>query len=118
MWWEAFETEPILTFEKYKRNEWIQVHYYDMKLSIMIHKLSTDFLSYGKSSIAIVLARVPMVHTYKYNFSGFINVVNHKLIPQMSIPDQSLRNINKATHQVRGMTVYVARVIEEVVDNR
>ena len=63
-----------------------------------------------KSSIDIHLSRVPMVYTYNDNLASFMNVVNHKFLPHMSIPDQIICHTNKATQQVRGMDVTVSGV--------
>ena len=62
---DDFEMDPISDFETQKKNKWRQVHYYATNLSIMIHKVKTDFLSYIISSIDIDLARVTMRYTYK-----------------------------------------------------
>ena len=56
-----------------------------------------------------------MVYTYKHDLAGFRNVVNHKFLLQISIPDQSNYHGNNTIQQVRGMSVYVDGVAEEVV---
>ena len=57
-----------------------------------------------------------MVYTYNDDLASFMNIVNHKFLPHMSIPDQSLCHTNKATHHVSGMADNADGVIEVVLN--
>jgi hypothetical protein len=95
MWWAEFEKQLTSAFVTYNKREGRVVHSQEMKLRILLTKVTADFLMPTKAGIGINLARIPMTLTYEQALAAFRNEVNHKFPPQMSSTIQARRNINE-----------------------
>jgi hypothetical protein len=73
---------------------WV-VHSQEMKLRILLTKVTADFLMPTKAGIGIDLARIPTTLTYEQALAAFRNEVNRKFPPQMSSTIQARCNINE-----------------------
>jgi hypothetical protein len=95
MWWEEFEKQITSAFITYNKREGRVVHSPEMKLRILLHKVTADFLVPVKAGIGIELARIPMTMTYEQALAAFRNEVNRKFPPQMSSTTKTRRHINE-----------------------
>jgi hypothetical protein len=95
MWWEEFEKQITSAFITYNKRENRVVHSPEMKLRILLQKVTADFLVPVKAGIGIELARIPMMMTYEQALAAFRNEVNRKFFPQMSSTTKARRIINK-----------------------
>jgi hypothetical protein len=95
MWWEEFEKQLTSAFTTYNKREGRMVHSPEMKLRILLTKVTADFLVPAKAGIGIELTRIPMTLTYEQALATFRNEVNRKFPPQMSSATKARRNINE-----------------------
>jgi hypothetical protein len=95
MWWEEFEKQITSAFITYNKREGRVVHSPEMKLRILLQKVTADFIVPVKAGIGIELARIPMTMTYEQALAAFRNEVNRKFPPQMSSTTKTRRHINE-----------------------
>jgi hypothetical protein len=97
MWWKEFEKQITLAFITYNKREDQFVHSPEMKLRILLQKVTADFLVPVKAGSGIDLARIPMTITYEQALAAFRNEVNRKFPPQMASTMKAQRHINKVS---------------------
>jgi hypothetical protein len=95
MWWEEFERQITSAFITYNKREGRVVHSPEMKLQILLHKVTADFLVPVKAGIGIELVRIPMTMSYEQALAAFRKEVNRKFPPRMSSTTKTRRHINK-----------------------
>ena len=84
MWWTEFESRLNTAFATFVRIEKRTVHSDNMKLRILLDKISCDFLNPTKASINVELSRIPMTYTYDQALMAFRTEVNKKFPPGSS----------------------------------
>jgi hypothetical protein len=82
MWWTEFEKQLTSAFVTYNKREGRVVHSQEMKLRILLMKVTADFLTPTKAGISIDLARIPIRFTYEHALAAFRNKVNRKSPPR------------------------------------
>jgi hypothetical protein len=65
MWWEEFEKQLTSAFITYNKREGRVVNSPEMKLRILLTKVTADFLVPTKAGIGIELAQIPLTMTYE-----------------------------------------------------
>ena len=93
MWWAEFEKEMARAFAVYDKVEGRQVHSDQMKLRILLPKISADFLKQTKAALDVELAKVPMTLTYADAVSTFRNAVAAKYPPEVGSSSTRTRRI-------------------------
>jgi hypothetical protein len=96
-WWEEFEKQITSAFITYNKREGRVVHSPEMKLHILLQKVTANFLVLVKAGIGIELAITPMTMTYEQALSAFRNEVNQKFPPQMASTTKARRHINEVS---------------------
>lgn len=104
MWWDEFEKKPTSTFNIVHKKEGRAVYSNNMKLRLLLEKVTADFLGHAKAGISIELMLIPMVMTYERALAIFRNEVNRKFPPQMLQNNKAKRTINEV---VRGDKAFV-----------
>ena len=98
MWWDEFERQLTNAFTTYDKREGRVVYSNNMKLRLLVDKISADFMKEVKAGISIELTKQPMTMTYKIALAAFQNEVNRQHPPQMSQNTRvrrSVREINQ-----------------------
>lgn len=92
-WWDEFEKQLTSAFNAYVKKEKRQVlHSNEMKLRILLSKVSADFLKATKATLGIELvAKYPMTMAYETTLASFRNTVNQKHPPQMKSGSKKAR---------------------------
>ena len=103
MWWAEFEKELSRAFAIFDRVEGRQVHSDDMKLRILLPKISADFLKQTTAALNVELSKVPMTLTYADAISTFRNAVAQKYPPEVGTANNRTRRIvNELSSAGRG----------------
>lgn len=95
MWWSEFEKELSRAFAIYDRSEGRVVHSNEMKLRILLPKVTADFLRQAKAALNVELSKVPMTLTYEEAMATFRNAVNQKHPPNVGSANVRTRRINE-----------------------
>ena len=84
MWWEQFEIDLDLAFNAYSRAEGRDIHSENMKLRIIIKKVTAGFLGTTRAAIMTQMTVIPTNMTYIQALATFRQEVNRKFPPSMS----------------------------------
>ena len=95
MWWDEFERQLTDAFTTYDKREGRVVYSNNMKLRMLVDKISADFMKEVKAGISIELSKQPMTMTYETALAAFRNEVNRQHPPQMSQNTRVRRNIRE-----------------------
>ena len=102
MWWAEFEKEMSRAFAIFDKVEGRQVHSDEMKLRILLPKISADFLKQTTAAINVEIAKVPMTITYADAISTFRNAVAQKYPPDVGNANNRTRRVVNEVYSGRG----------------
>ena len=102
MWWAEFEKELSRAFAIFDRVEGRQVHSDDMKLRILLPKISADFLKQTSAALNVELSKVPMTLTYATAISTCRNTVAQKFPPDVGTVNNRSRRVVSELSSGRG----------------
>ena len=95
MWWDEFERQLTDAFTTYDKREGRIVYSNNMKLRMLVDKISEDFMKEVKAGLSIELSKQQMTMTYETALAAFRNEVNRQHPPQMSQNTRVRRNIRE-----------------------
>ena len=94
MWWIEFERRLCIGYQTYIKNEGREVHSDQMKLIILLEKVTCDWLGQIKSSIKVRLYDRPMTYTFAQALQAFKTEVHIKY-PPGSIQNRRVQELSK-----------------------
>ena len=93
MWWHEFERQLSAAFIACNNKENKVIYSNEMRLRILIKKVSSDLLSNTKDSIGIELTIPVVTMSYKQALSSFRNEANRNFLPDLGGRNNTRRTI-------------------------